>query len=144
MRIETLTPTEPRDVEYHSSFNQHNNKLAVWVGGEWHPVKFKRILDMSCDGLVTEDVCLATQSDLGYEFPVKDCVYDETTYGLFTRIGVETAVLDPKFGEGFYQRYVDEKDFVNFANGALGTVAHHHLRHGLAYATAKETLPAVE
>lgn len=144
MNFPLLNATEPRDIEYRSSISQNSGGLVVWAGGEYRPVVFDQILGIDCDHIITRKVWVAPQDYLGYDYPVGDCHYTTDTYALFDDHREIVEQLPEWFGAGFIKKYIKDNAFANFDNGSLGVRNKHRLRLGLAYAKAKETLPAVE
>lgn len=144
MDFPLLAATEPRDVEYHSSISQKSGGLAVWAGGMWMPISFSQIMGIDCNRIITREVYVAGDDDLGYNYPIEECHYVTDTYAMFDQNGEVIEQLPEWFGTGFYRRYENDSVFANFDNGSLGVRNKHLLRLGLNYARAKETLPAVE
>lgn len=139
-----LAPSEPLDLEYHSSVFQKRGGLVVWAGGAWRPVSFTQVLGIDCDKIVTREVWVAGEDDLGYDYPIGEAHYTTDTYAMFDRKGESVEVLPEWFGSGFIKKYIKDDALVNFDNGSLGVRNRHRLRLGLAYVRAKETLPPIE
>lgn len=139
-----IKSSDDHDVRYYSSSNQHQNKLSVLVNNVWKPIVFDSVDYIDCDKVKSHKVCVTDKEDIGYVFPVAECVYTDDTYITHDHHATEYEVLNEWFGEGVYQVAVDKKAFVNFDNGALGIRNITKLRIGLSYALADNTLPAAE
>lgn len=139
-----LEPVDNPEVRYHSSISQHKNKLGVMKQGEWVPIKFDSIDYIGCNGVHSTEAVLALGDDLGYNFPVGKSSFTEDTYLTTDVMKDEVRPLPEEFGEGNYTKHIEGSAFTNFSNSALGHRDQYNLRVGLHYATADETLKAVE
>lgn len=142
MRMNLLEPDENPEVFYHSSITQHKNKLSVYKGGEWLPISYDVIDYIDCKRVVSHRAIVTDKPDIGYEFPVNEWHMVSDTYltGDFT--GTKQVKLDPWFGEGYYEKYVKERVYLNAKCSSLGIRNEDKYRVGLNYALAKRTLKA--
>lgn len=144
MSFRVLEPDEKPEVFYHSSINQHKNKLSVLKGGEIVPISFDAIDYIDCNHIESHTAILTDGDDIGFEFPVDEKTYCSDIYATYDTQGVREEKLPCWFGEGFYEKYFDERSFLNFDNGALGVKNKETIRIGLDYALANRTLEADE
>lgn len=135
-----LEPDEKPEVFYHSSINQHKNKLSVLRGGEIVPISFDAIDYIDCNHVETHVATLTDGDDIGFSFPVDEQVLYSDVYATYDTQGVRQEKLRTWFGEGVYDKYFEERSFLNADNGSLGVKNKETLRIGLNYALANKTL----
>ncbi len=136
------TSDDSIQVKYHSSISQHRNKLSQVVGGEYLPISYDVLDYIDCDHIASHRETVTDGDDIGFEFAVGDTCFTSDQYVLYDNKGERLEKLPEWFGTGYYRKKVDELDFVNADNGSIGTHQVQHLRVGLNYALAENTLPA--
>ena len=140
MNIEYLNDADETDIHRHSSINQYGGFLSVKKGGVNIPLRFDSLDWINCDGVKTHPIIVSDGNDLGYHFPVGHYTYFTDDYLIVDRKEVVVKKLPKWYGEGWYEKMEQEKDFVNFDNGSLGFRDRVDLRIGLDYITADEVL----
>lgn len=113
-------------------------------GGMWCPIAFDSLDYIDCDKIASHLACVTDGDDIGYEFPIKKCIYTSDIYTYADHKGVEYEALNSWFGEGIYEVYVNKKAFVNADNGALGSHNRIKANVGLNYALADYMAEPVE
>ena len=146
--MEILYPDEGNEqVHRHSSIDQFRGFLSTMVKGGWAPIVFDQLDGINCETIISHPVIISFGDDIGYIFPEAHCTYASDHFVYFDEEGVEQKLLPECFGGGgeFYDKFVKSNTFVNFSNDAsVGTHNEKHLRTGLSYVLADETLPAVD
>lgn len=145
--METLYPDESNEQVFrHSSIEQFKGFLSVMVKGGWTPIVFDQLDGIKCETIFSHPVIISFGDDIGYIFPEAHCTYASDHFVCFDKEGVEQKLLPECFGEGgeFYDTFIKSNTFVNFSNDAsVGSHNKKHLRTGLSYVLAKESLPPV-
>lgn len=140
--IGIATSDDSIQVKYHSSISQHRNKLSQVVGGEYLPLSYDALDYIDCDHVESHREIVTDGDDIGFEFAVGDTCFTSDQYVIHNNEGETLEKLPEWFGTGYYRKKVKELDFINADNGSLGTHQVQHLRVGLNYALAENTLPA--
>ena len=140
MALPILTAEDDTRVNYHSSISQHSNKLHILKGGEAVPISFDVLDYIDCDRLVSHRAILADGDDIGFNFPTGSCTYVSDEYIYMDGDRKELRQMPHWFGEGTYEAFIKEYDFINADNGSLGSRNKITTTVGLNYALAEETL----
>lgn len=142
-----LYPTNDAQVHRHSSIDQFRDFFSVMVQGGWSPIVFDQLDGIHCTEMKTHPVIISWGNDLGYVFPDAHCSYASDHFVTVDKRGVEEHLLPTCMGGTgeMYQSFIDANAFVNFDDDtSLGVHNKKHLRVGLSYCLADETLPPVE
>lgn len=142
--MKVLEPVDNPQAKYHSSISQYSNMLAVLKRGEWCPISFDVIDYIDCEEVKSHKAIVSDGDNVGYHFPVGECVLYTNEYVYHDENGVELRTLPEWFGAGFYNKALDRKAFINFDDCSLGVRNRFRLRIGLNYALAEKNLPVVE
>ena len=147
--MKLLEPIDDSTIHRHSSIDQYKDHfLCVIRGGRAIPISFD-IIDYikCCNGrkrtVVSHQAILGWGTDLGYHFPVAAKKYFSDLYVLSDHYGTETVKGDPFFGAETYERFFNERVFVNSDTNSLGVRNLGQLKIGLDYVIADKTIPAV-
>lgn len=146
MAFPILYPEDRSEVHRHSSIDQFRGFLSVMKQGGWTPIVFDQLDGINCETIHSHPVIISFGNDIGYIFPEAHCTYASEKFVYFDKEGVEQRLLPECFGEGgeFYGEFIKSFSFVNFDDASVGTYNKKHLRTGLSYVLADETLPAVD
>ena len=148
MAFPILYPDEGNEqVHRHSSIDQFRGFLSVMKKGGWAPIVFDQLDGINCETIKHHPVIISFGDDIGYVFPEAHCSYASDKFVYFDKSGVEQRLLPPCFGEGgeFYDVFVKSNSFVNFDNDStVGSHSVKHLRTGLSYVLADDTLPPTD
>lgn len=146
MAFPILYPTDDAQVHRHSSIDQFEGFLSVMIKGGWTPIVFDQLDGINCETIKHHPVIISFSNDIGYIFPEAHCSYTSDKFVYFDKSGVEKRVLPPCFGEGgeLYDVFIKSNSFINFDNGSVGSHNVKHLRTGLSYVLADETLPPAD
>ena len=142
-----LYPTNDAQVHRHSSIDQFRDFLSVMTQGGWTPIVFDQLDGIHCTKMKTHPVVISWGNDLGYVFPDGHCSYASDHFVTVDKRGVEEHLLPTCMGGTgeMYQSFIDTNAFMNFDDDtSLGVHNKKHLRVGLSYCLADETLPPVE
>ncbi len=105
-----------------NSLRQFADFFSVVRSNEFLPIVFDRIREIKDNGSIESDkkiLALNPQAQ-SYVFPVRQYNKKELVYLLKDDYGVKVKKIDSKFGEGFYDEFVDERVAVNSDKSALG------------------------
>ena len=144
MATEYLNDADETNIHRHSSVNQYGNFLAVQKGGVNIPLRFDKLDWINCDGIKTHSVIISDGDDIGYHFPVGHYTYFTDDYLIMDRNEVVVKKLPKWYGEGWYEKALNEKVFTNFDGASLGERNRVDLRIGLDYILADETLDSAD
>lgn len=144
MATEYLNDADETNIHRHSSVNQYGNFLAVQKGGVNIPLRFDKLDWINCDGIKTHSVIISDGNDIGYHFPVGHYTYFTDDYLIMDRNEVVVKKLPKWYGEGWYEKALNEKVFTNFDGASLGERNRVDLRVGLDYILADETLDSAD
>ena len=144
MATEYLNDADETNIHRHSSVNQYGNFLAVQKGGVNIPLRFDKLDWINCDGIKTHSVIISDGDDIGYHFPVGHYTYFTDDYLIMDRNEVVVKKLPKWYGEGWYEKALNEKVFTNFDGASLGERNRVDLRVGLDYILADETLDSAD
>jgi len=132
---------EHRTVTKSSISQARDTKLSLSNGvGAFLPIVFDNLDYIDCDRVKSHPIIVSTVDDLDYQYPVRECTYYTDEYVYVDEHGSELRTLPHWFGEGFYTKYVDTSNFINFDTESLGTRNKETLQGGLHYTTAIDTL----
>lgn len=130
-------------VKRHSSANQFAScPLTVMKGGIPTPVTFDMVDYISCNRVVSHRAMLAEENNIGYNFPMMFTRKATDVYAVYDKAGVVVKQLPAWAGEGFYKEVETGKSLLTGDTNALGVHNVEHLRIGLDYVLAEQTLPA--
>lgn len=130
-------------VKRHSSADQFAScPLTVMKGGIPIPISFDVIDYISCNRVVSHRAILGNPDDIGYNFPMMFTKKATDVYAVYDKAGVVTKQLPAWAGEGFYKEVQSGKSLLTADTNALGVHNVEHLRIGLDYVLAEQTLPA--
>ena len=144
MKITYLNDADEVNIHRHSSANQYGNFLAVEKGGINVPLRFDRIDWINCEGIKIHPVIISDGNDIGYHFPVGHYTYFTDTYLVMDRNEVVVKQLPKWYGEGWYEKVLNERDFTNFDGHSLGVRNRVDLTIGLDYTIADEMLDSAD
>lgn len=144
MKVEYLNDADENNIHRHSSVNQYGGFLAVKKGGVNIPLRFDSLDWIDCEGIKTHPIIVSDGTDIGYNFPVGHYTYFTDDYLIMDRKEVTIQKLPKWYGEGWYEKALNEKVFTNFDDGSLGVRNRVDLRIGLDYATADEYLDSAD
>lgn len=140
MKLEYLNDSDEYNVRRHSSIDQYGAFLSVKKGGVNIPLRFDSLDWINCEGIKTHPIIISDGNDLGYNFPVGHYTYFTDTYLLGDRKEVVVEKLPHWFGEGWYEKALNEKVFTNFDDASLGLRNRVDLRIGEDYVSADNIL----
>lgn len=140
MKLEYLNDSDEYNIRRHSSIDQYGAFLSVKKGGVNIPLRFDSLDWINCDGIKTHPIIISDGTDIGYNFPVGHYTYFTDTYLIMDRREVVVKKLPHWFGEGWYEKFLNEKVFTNFDGSSLGMRNRVDLRIGEDYVTADEVL----
>lgn len=135
-----LEEADEYDIRRYSSANQYGAFLSIVKGGSRVPISFDAIDWIDCKGIKSHRVAVSDGTDLGYNYPIREYTYFTDTYLIGDRKEVKVEKLPHWYGEGWYEKSVNDKIFVNFSNGSLGNRQKNTLRIGLDYIESDEML----
>lgn len=138
--VNYLDDSDESDIHRYSSINQYGAFLAVEIGGVRVPIRFDKIDWIDCNGVKSHPVIISNGADNGYHYPIREYTYFTDTYLTGDRKEVIVEKLPHWFGEGWYEKALDERVFVNFDNGSLGSRKKTTLRIGLDYIQSDNVL----
>ena len=147
--MKLLEPIDDSTIHRHSSIDQYKDDfLCVVRGGRAIPISFDAMDYIECfEGrkrrIVSHPAIVGFGTDLGYNFPIGTKNYFSDLYVLADRVGTEVVRGDVFFGVDFYERFFDERVFVNSDTDSLGVRNIGTLKIGLDYVLADKTLTAV-
>lgn len=144
MKLEYLNDSDEYTVRRHSSVDQYGAFLSVKKGGVNIPLRFDSLDWINCDGIKTHSIIISDGNDLGFNFPVGHYTYFTDTYLLGDRKEVVVEKLPHWFGEGWYEKALNEKVFTNFDGSSLGERNRVDLRIGEDYVTADDILDSAD
>lgn len=144
MATEYLNDADETNIHRYSSVNQYGNFLAVQKGGVNIPLRFDKLDWINCDGIKTHSVIISDGNDIGYHFPVGHYTYFTDDYLIMDRNEVVVKKLPKWYGEGWYEKALNEKAFTNFDGASLGERNRVDLEIGLDYILADETLDSAD
>lgn len=144
MKVEYLNDADENNIHRHSSVNQYGGFLAVKKGGVNIPLRFDSLDWIDCEGIKTHPIIVSDGTDIGYNFPVGHYTYFTDDYLIMDRKEVTIQKLPKWYGEGWYEKALNEKVFTNFDDGSLGVRNRVDLRIGLEYAAADEYLDSAD
>lgn len=144
MKVEYLNDADETNIHRHSSINQYGGFLSVQKGGVNIPLRFDKLDWINCDGIKTHSVIISDGNDIGYHFPVGHYTYFTDDYLIMDRNEVVVKKLPKWYGEGWYEKALNEKVFTNFDGASLGERNRVDLRIGLDYILADETLDSAD
>lgn len=128
-------------VRYKSSISQHKGPLAVMKKGEWCPISYDVLDFIDCETVRSHRAYVTSGDDLGWHFPVGECILYTNEYVYHDNYITELRTLPEWFGAGLYKATNASDAFINSDLEALGVVNKYRLRVGLNYAIADKTLP---
>lgn len=140
MKIEYLNDADEYNVRRHSSVDQYGSFLSVKKGGVNIPLRFDSLDWINCDGIKTHPVIVSDGNDLGYHFPVGHYTYFTDTYLIMDRKEVVVKQLPKWYGEGWYEKALNQKVFTNLDGASLGMRNRVKLRIGLDYVNCDKVL----
>lgn len=120
MKVTYLNDADQTDTHRHSSINQYGAFISVKKGGVNIPLRFDSLDWINCEGIKTHPVIISDGNDLGYNFPVGHYTYFTDTYLIMDRKEVVVKELPKWYGEGWYEKALNEKVFTNFDDASLG------------------------
>ena len=133
--------SERRTVTKSSISQARNNKFSTTNQlGQFFPLVFDVLDYIDCTKITSHRAVVSMTDELDYEYPVRECTYYTDKYVYVDEQETELRTLPHWFGEGFYQAYIDQNQFVNFDDQAFGTRNKHTLQTGLHYVSALDTL----
>lgn len=136
---------EDSTVKRHSSANQFAScPLTVMKGGIPVPITFDMVDYISCDRVVSHRAMLGDENSIGYNFPMMFTKKASDVYAVYDKAGVVVKQLPAWAGEGFYKEVETGKSLLTGDTNALGVHNVEHLRIGLDYVLAEQTLPATD
>lgn len=138
--MEYLNDADENNIHRHSSVDQYGAFLSVKKGGVNIPLRFDSLDWINCEGIKTHPIIVSDGTDLGFNFPVGHYTYFTDTYLVMDRKEVVAKRLPKWYGEGWFEKALDEKVFTNFDDGSLGMRNRVDLRIGLDYVAADEVL----
>lgn len=144
MAIEYLEDADEYNIRRKSSINQYGAFLSILKGGVNLPISFDAIDWIDCKGVKSHRVAVSDGTDLGYNYPIREYTYFTDTYLVGDRKEVKVEKLPHWYGEGWYEKAIDEKTFVNFDNSSLGNRDKVTLRIGTDYVQADEMLDSAD
>lgn len=129
-----LEPVVDDKIVHKSSITQYaDNCLSVYERGEYKPIEFDMLDYIRCGRPVSHKAIIKYNKDIGYEFPVGECVVTNNTYIYFDQQGTVLKEMPKWMGEGFIEAYEKSQSFINLDGGAVGTQARVARRVGLDY-----------
>jgi hypothetical protein len=112
----------------------------VKKGGANVPLRFDSIDYINCDGVKTHPSIISDGTDIGFNFCVREYTYFTDEYLIGDRKEVQVKKLPHWYGEGWYEKAVNDKVFTNSDNGSLGHRNKVTLRIGTDYVLTDELL----
>ena len=140
MKMNYLNDSDHDDIRRYSSIDQYVNFLAALKGGKELPIRFDNLDWINCDGVKTHPIIVSFGDDIGYNFPIGHYTYFTDTYVIMDRKGTEVRKLPHWFGEGWYEKAINDKVFTNFDGSSLGERNVHYRRIGLDYILTDKVL----
>ena len=144
MNVEYLNDADENDIHRRSSVDQYGAFLSVKKGGVNVPLRFDSLDWINCDGVKTHPIIISDGTDLGYHFPVGYYTYFTDTYLIMDRKEVVVKKMPEWFGAGWYEKALQEKNFINFDGSSLGQRNRVDLRVGLDYVRADDMLDTAD
>ena len=145
MKVEYLNDADETDIHRHSSIDQYDHFLSVEKGGVNIPLRFDNLDWINCEGIKTHPVIVSDGNDLGYHFPIGHYTYFTDTYLIMDRQEVVVKKMPKWFGEGWYEKYINDRIFTNFDGGrSLGERNRVDLRVGQDFVLADEMLDSAD
>lgn len=140
MKVNYLNDADQTDTHRHSSINQYGAFLSVKKGGVNIPLRFDSLDWINCEGIKTHPVIISDGNDIGYNFPVGHYTYFTDTYLIMDRKEVVVKELPKWYGEGWYEKALNEKVFTNLDGASLGMRNRVDLRIGKDYVLTDKIL----
>ena len=144
MKVEYLNDADETDIHRHSSIDQYDHFLSAEKGGVNIPLRFDSLDWINCEGIKTHPVIVSDGNDLGYHFPIGHYTYFTDTYLIMDRNEVVVKQLPKWYGEGWYEKVLNERNFTNFDGHSLGVRNRVDLTIGLDYTIADEMLDSAD
>ena len=134
-----------RTVKRVSSIDQYAGYISVYERGGWTPIQFDYLDYIDCDKVVSHPVVIEFDDKIGYQYQIDETRQTTDEYMKFDFAEVTTEALPEFMGEGFYERYDEGEELINFDNGnALGVRNDYRMKVGTDYIVGTEFLPPAE
>ena len=140
MKANYLNDADHDDIHRLSSIDQYHNFISIEKGGKAVPIRFDSLDWINCEGIKTHPVIVSDGTDIGFHFPVGHYTYFTDTYLIGDRKEVVVEQMPHWYGEGWYEKALNQKVFTNFDGCSLGERNRVDLTIGLDYILTDEVL----